>query len=209
MAKVLIPTPLRQFTGKQDAVSCRREHRGRSAERADRAVSRPAQADLQRRRQAAQLRQRLSERRRHPLPGQGRDAGRRRRHALAGALASPAAPRVAAAGGGGHAFERGNSALQPPPDHPRGRHRRAAEAEGRQGAAGGRRRPGRAARPLPGGGRRRPHRHGGFRRRRFHQPAAAGDPLHQGRGPQEARFGGREDAGHQSARGDRRSTKWR
>ena len=32
------------------------------------------------------------------------------------------------------------------------------------------------------------HRPGGFRRRRFHQPAAPGDPRHQGRRQEEARF---------------------
>ena len=57
-----------------------------------------------------------------------------------------------------------------------------------QGAADRRRRPRRAARPLSGRRRRRQHRHGRFRRRGLHQPAAPGHPRHQGRRPQEARF---------------------
>ncbi len=56
---------------------------------------------------------------------------------------------------------------------------------------------------------RRPHRPGRFRRGRLHQPAAPGDPLHRRRGPQEARFGRREDAGHQSARRRSSSTRRR
>ena len=92
------------------------------------------------------------------------------------------------------AFERRNSALLAPPDPARSRHGRPAEAEERQGAAGRHRRTRRAARPVSGGGRRRPHRHGRFRRRRFHQPAAPGDPRHQRRRPQEARLRRRDDA---------------
>ena len=65
------------------------------------------------------------------------------------------------------------------------------------------RRPGRAARHVSGGGGHRTNRPGGFRRGGFHQPAAAGDPRHQGRRPQEAGFGGRDHAGHQSVRRDR------
>ena len=53
------------------------------------------------------------------------------------------------------------------------------------------------------------HRPGGFRRRGFHEPAAAGDPRHQRRGPQEARFRGGPHARDQSVRADRSSTKWR
>ena len=51
------------------------------------------------------------------------------------------------------------------------------------------------------------HRPGGFRRRRLHQPAAPGDSRHAGRRPQEARLRRRHDAGHQSARADRSSTR--
>ena len=72
MAKVLIPTPLRQFTGKQDAVSVSGATVGEVLDALTAQIPRSAQADLHRRRQGAQLRQRVSERRRHPLPGQGR-----------------------------------------------------------------------------------------------------------------------------------------
>ena len=82
MAKVLIPTPLRQYADKHDSVELDRRDRRRSAGRADRPVSRSAQAAFQRRRQAAQLRQRVPERRRHPLSEKRRDPGGRRRHAL-------------------------------------------------------------------------------------------------------------------------------
>ena len=75
MARILIPTPLRQFAEKQDTVEAARRHRGRSAGRADHALSRSEEASLHRRRQAAQLRECLSERRRHPLSEQRSDAG--------------------------------------------------------------------------------------------------------------------------------------
>jgi len=48
-----------------------------------------------------------------------------------------------------------------------------------------------------------PHRAGGFRCGGLHQPAAAGDPRHGGRRQEEARFRGGEDASHQSKREDR------
>ena len=109
------------------------------------------------------------------------------------------------AGASGHAFERGNPALQPAPDHAGSRHGGPAQAEERQGAHDRRGRPGRAAGHVSGGGGSRAHRHRGFRRGRFHQPAAAGDPWHERRGPQEARFGRRHHARDQSVCADRQA----
>ena len=48
MAKVLIPTPLRQFTGKQDAVTVPGATVGEVLTALTTAVPGPAQADLQR-----------------------------------------------------------------------------------------------------------------------------------------------------------------
>ena len=48
MAKVLIPTPLRQFTAKQDSVTVPGATVGEVLAALTTAVSRPAQADLQR-----------------------------------------------------------------------------------------------------------------------------------------------------------------
>ena len=81
--KYLIPTPLRQFAGQAGhAWKSPAPPWAKCCTALTSAVPRPAQAAVQRRRQAAQLRQRLRERRRHPLPGKGRDAGEGRRHDL-------------------------------------------------------------------------------------------------------------------------------
>ena len=133
MAKILIPTPLRQYAGKQDSVELAGRHRRRGARGAHLAAPRPAQAPLQRRGQAAQLRQRLRERRGHPLL-----CARTRRRSrtatpsrscpsIAGGRSWPPSTRTRSGG----ALERGDPALQPPPDHARGRHGRPAEAQGR------------------------------------------------------------------------------
>ena len=50
MAKILIPTALRQFTDQKDSVEVERRHGRRSAEAADGAVSRPEEESVQRRR---------------------------------------------------------------------------------------------------------------------------------------------------------------
>ena len=78
--KILIPTPLRPFTDKQDAVEAERRDGRRAARRSDDEARRPQGASLQRAGQAAQLRQRLPERRRHPLPAERADAGQAGRH---------------------------------------------------------------------------------------------------------------------------------
>ena len=91
-------------------------------------------------------------------------------------------------------FEGRNPALFAAPDHARSRHGRAVEAEERQGADGGRGRLGRAAGTVSFGRGRGAHRRGGFRRGRFHQSPAPGDSRDQGRGAQEAGFGRGQDA---------------
>ena len=79
----------------------------------------------------------------------------------------------------------GDPPLQPPPDPARGRHRRAAQAQGGQGADDRRRRPRLAARPLPRGGGGRHARAGRLRRRRREQPPPPGAVRPLGRGAAE------------------------
>ena len=68
-----IPTPLRAFTDKNDAVEVSGATVGEALQHLTTA-RRPAPAPLHAGRQAAQLRQRLRQRRGHPLPAEGTDA---------------------------------------------------------------------------------------------------------------------------------------
>ena len=61
--KILIPTPLRPYTDKQEAVEAHGATDRRAARGSDEEALRPQGASLQRAGQAAELRQRLSERR--------------------------------------------------------------------------------------------------------------------------------------------------
>ena len=90
-----IPTPLRPFTDKQESVQVSGAHRRRAAGRPDEEARRAAQAPLHGRGQAAELRQRVSERRRHPLPaarGDAGQAGRQLEHRSVGGRRSAEAP---------------------------------------------------------------------------------------------------------------------
>ena len=82
MAKVLIPTPLRQFAGKKDTVELTGATVGEVLTALTTQFPRSAQAAVQRRREAAKLRERVPQRRRHPLPEKGRDSGEGRRYAV-------------------------------------------------------------------------------------------------------------------------------
>ena len=76
-----IPTPLRPFTDKKEAVEVSGATVGELLADLDDALRGTPQASLCRQRQAAELRERVSERRGHPLPAEGSDAGEVRRHA--------------------------------------------------------------------------------------------------------------------------------
>ena len=78
--RILIPTPLRPFAGKQDVVEVEGGTVGEIAPGACRALRRSPQAPLHRRRQAPELRQHLRERRRHPPSRAGKDRAQGRRH---------------------------------------------------------------------------------------------------------------------------------
>ena len=81
------------------------------------------------RRQAAELRQRLRQRRRHPLPEQGEHAGRREGHGQHRAVGRGRIERGRGAGAA-RAHGRRGAAVQPAPHHAGGRRRGAAEAQG-------------------------------------------------------------------------------
>ena len=164
--KILIPTPLRPYTDKKDAVEADGATIGELLADLTTQARRAEGAPVQRAGQAAQLRQRLLERRRHPLPAEGADAGvagrhdqhhsvggrrcARRRRCRAIVHRSPARrPRASAAD------QRRNQALQPASDHAGGRRRRSAPAEGRQRALHRRRRPRLAGGDVSRRGRRR------------------------------------------------------
>ena len=72
--KVMIPTPLRPYAGKSDTVEVEARDRGRSAGRAHLEIRRTEKASLHRRRTNPQLRQRVSQRRRHSLFAEGKNA---------------------------------------------------------------------------------------------------------------------------------------
>ena len=78
--KILIPTPLRPYTDKKDAVEADGATVGELLADLTTKHAGPQGASVQRAGQAAQLRQRLPERRRHPLSAEGADAGVGRRH---------------------------------------------------------------------------------------------------------------------------------
>ena len=208
MAKVLIPTPLRQFTGKQDRV----EAAGATVGEVLSALT-TEYPDLRKQifNDEGKLRsfvnvylndEDIRYLNRTDTPAEGR------RFALAGSFHRGRLHGNRATRRGG-AHQGRDPALQPAPDHSRSGHRRPAEAESGQGAAGGRRRLGRSSGPVSDGGGHRPHRHRGFRRGRLHQPATPGDPFHRRRGPQETGFGGGEDEGHQSGSSPSSNTKRR
>ena len=73
--KILIPTPLRPYTDKQEAVEAAGATIGELLADLTNRHSGPESASLQRARQAAQLREHLHQRRRHPLPAEGPDPG--------------------------------------------------------------------------------------------------------------------------------------
>ena len=78
---------------------------------------------------------------------------------------------------------RRDQAIQPPPDHAGGRRRRSAQAESREGAVHRRGRAWLAGRDVSRRRRHRHARHRRFRRRRFQQPAAADHSRHARRRP--------------------------
>ena len=128
MPKILIPTPLRQFADKQDTVELTGATVGEvlgalTAQYPD------LRSILQRRRQAAQLRKRLSQRRRHPLPEKRSDAGERRRHAFDCAQHCGRQPGVAEPVEPSPLSQGRDPALQPAPDHARSRYGGPAQAE--------------------------------------------------------------------------------
>ena len=185
MAKILIPTPLRQFTGKQDSVTVPGATVGEvltalTAQFPD--LRKQIFTDEGKLRSFINVY--LND---EDIRYMGKDTA-----ATADGDTLSLVPSIA---GGTRrpidAFERRNSPLFAPPDRAGSGHGRPVEVEGRQSPAGGHRRARRTARPVPGRRGRRQDRPGGFRRGRFHQPAAPGDSLHQGRGPQEDRFGRR------------------
>ena len=105
-------------------------------------------------------------------------------------------------------LERRSQALQPASHHAGGGRRRAGEAQEGQRALHRRGRPRLAGGAVSGRGRRRHDRHRRFRRRRFQQPAAAGDSRHVRRRTLEARVGegsaARAEPAHQRSRRTRR-----
>ena len=78
--KILIPTPLRPYTDKKDAVDAEGATVGELLADLTTKHAGPEGAPLQRAGQAAQLRQRLRQRRRHPVSAEGADAGEGGRH---------------------------------------------------------------------------------------------------------------------------------
>ena len=132
--RILIPTPLRPFTDKQDAVDAAGATVGELLADLTTQARRSEGAPLQRAGQAAQLRQHLRQRRGHPLSAEGADAGEAGRHAQhhpVGRRRRADATGDASADAA-DADQRRDQALQPAPDHAGGRRRRAAEAEGRR-----------------------------------------------------------------------------
>ena len=130
---IQIPTPLRRFTGEQGEVQVEGAHGRRGA-----AGSHPAHPALQRhlyhrRRRPAQLRQPLPQRRGRAPPPARRHPGRRRRHAVDHPVDRRGRRghcRYRARRGAAGAVAGRDPPLQPAPDHARGRHGRAAQAQG-------------------------------------------------------------------------------
>ena len=90
MTRILIPTPLRAYTDKQEAVEAAGATIGEALADLTATIRRSAAASLHAGRPAAQLRQRLRERRRHPLPAAGGDAAQDRATSSASSRRSPA-----------------------------------------------------------------------------------------------------------------------
>ena len=191
MAKILIPTPLRPYTDKQDAVDAAgatvgelladltRKHSGLKAHlyndqgKLRSFVNVYVNDEDIRYLQKEQTPVNAERHDQHHPVGRGRRGSQRCR----GDRIAPGAD------------ERRNQALQPAPDHAGGRHRCAAQAEGLEGAVHRRRRP-RIARGDVSRRRRRRHaRHRRLRHRRLQQSAAADPARHAGRRPLEARVG--------------------
>ena len=199
MAKILIPTPLRPYTDKQDAVDATGATVGELLADLTTQARRPEGAPLQRAGQAAQLRQHLRERRGHPLSAEGADAGDGRRHGQHHPVG-----RGRRADGGRESLRR--TGLQPDATLPEltndeikrySRHlimpevgvdgQRKLKAAKR--ALHRRRRPRLAGRDVSRRRRRRHARHRRLRRRRLQQPAAADPARHARRRPLEAGVG--------------------
>ena len=94
MTQVRVPTPLRKLTGGSEAVEAAGRHRRRPVRRSRHPLSRHPRAHLRRVRPGAPLRQRLRQRRGHPLPAAARDAGEGGRRGLdrAGHRGRPLSP---------------------------------------------------------------------------------------------------------------------
>ena len=89
--KVMIPTPLRAYAGKQESVEVQAATVGEALAALTSEVRGAEEASVFRRRAAAQLRERLRERRRHSLPAKGPDGGEARATRSASCPRSPAA----------------------------------------------------------------------------------------------------------------------
>ena len=72
--KVIIPTPLRAYAGKQESVEVQAATVGEALAALTNRYCGAEEAPVRRRRPPAQFRERLRERRRHPLPAKGPDA---------------------------------------------------------------------------------------------------------------------------------------
>ena len=130
--RVLIPTPLRPYTSQQDTVDAEGGTVGEVLSSLTTTYSRPEAAFVCRRRQAASLRQRLCQRRRHPLSRARRDkaqAGRCHQHRAVGCRRSPR-PGGPCRRSLDRSQQRRDPALQPPPDPAGSRHGRAEAIKG-------------------------------------------------------------------------------
>ena len=78
--KVIIPTPLRAYAGKQESVEVQAATVGEALAALTSKFGGAEEAPLFRRRPDAQLRERLRERRRHSLPAEGKDGREGGRH---------------------------------------------------------------------------------------------------------------------------------
>ena len=184
--RVLIPTPLRPYTGQQDTVDAEGGTVGEVL---------------------SSLTTQFSDLQRHLYADDGklrhfvnvyvndddiryleRDATKLKPGDVISIVPSVAggAPGPAAAGAVDRAEQRRDSALQPAPHPARGRHGRAAPHQGRARALRRRRRPRIAGRALSRRGRHRHARHRRFRQRRREQPATPDSARHAGRRPLEA-----------------------
>ena len=227
--KILIPTPLRPYTDKKEAVEADGATVGELLADLTTQARRAEGASVQRAGQAAELRQRLPERRRHPLPAEGADAGVAGRHdqhhsvggrrgADRDAWTSTSVRRHDAAATDelpqltNDEIKRYSRHLIMPEVGMDGQRRLKAGSVLCIGA-GGLGSPAAMYLAAAGVG---THRHRRLRRRRLQQPAAADHPRHAGRRPLEARVGEGSAARDQPAHRDRdlrrrrcrRRTRW-